>query len=254
MNYKLEGAGETIVFVHGLSDSLLYWEILAANLKNDYQVLRVDLRGHGETPLGDEEISIGLFSDDLKSLLEELGIEKINLVGFSLGGAIGLDFTIRYPQYVSSLVLMSTFFKADDNTRNIFNGFTSKLSRSFEDFYDYILPMVLCPHVIEDNRSELELLKQMASKTANTQAYINVAEACMYFNVENDLSQITCPTLVLAGKYDDIFDISSQNDLKNRIDNAELIIFDDVKHNLLIGKNNEKILKVLKNFLKNKDK
>ena len=254
MNYKLEGTGETIVFVHGLSDSLLYWEILAANLKNDYQVLRVDLRGHGETSLGDEEISIGLFADDLKGLLDELGIEKVNLVGFSLGGAISLDFTIRYPQYVSSLVLMSTFFKADDNARDIFNGFKSNLSNSFDDFYDYILPMVLCPQVIEDNQSELELLKQISSKTANTRAYIKAAEACMDFNVENELSQITCPTLVLAGKYDVIFDVSSQNDLKNRIDNAELIVFDDVKHNLLIGKNNEKILKVLKNFLKNKDK
>ena len=125
---------------------------------------------------------------------------------------------------------------------------------SFDDFYDYILPMVLCPQVIEDNQSELELLKQISSKTANTRAYIKAAEACMDFNVENELSQITCPTLVLAGKYDVIFDVSSQNDLKNRIDNAELIVFDDVKHNLLIGKNNEKILKVLKNFLKNKDK
>ena len=40
MNYKLEGSGETLVFIHGLSDSLLYWEYLASNLKDQYQVLR----------------------------------------------------------------------------------------------------------------------------------------------------------------------------------------------------------------------
>ena len=76
MNYKLEGSGETLVFIHGLSDSLLYWEYLASNLKDQYQVLRVDLRGHGESELKDDELTIGLFADDLHSLLRELNIGR----------------------------------------------------------------------------------------------------------------------------------------------------------------------------------
>lgn len=114
MNYKLEGNGETLVFIHGLSDNLLYWEYLASNLKNDYQILRVDLRGHGNSGLGNDEISIDTYVDDLFVLLDELNLEKINLVGFSLGGAVALAFTIKYPSIVSSLVLMSSFCKTDD--------------------------------------------------------------------------------------------------------------------------------------------
>ena len=246
MNYKLEGSGETLVFIHGLSDSLLYWEYLASNLKDQYQVLRVDLRGHGESELKDDELTIGLFADDLHSLLRELNIGKVGLIGFSLGSAVALDFAIRYPQMVSSLVLMSSFYRADEHLENIFNQFKNALRKGFEDFYDLILPMVLCPDVINDNRKNLEVLKEFASLSANTQAYIQACDAGLDFDVEEKLSQIDVPTLILAGKYDEITVLESQKELQRKITNSKLIVFDDVKHNLLVGKNNEEILNILK--------
>lgn len=246
MNYKLEGNGETLVFIHGLSDNLLYWEYLASNLKNDYQILRVDLRGHGNSGLGNDEISIDTYVDDLFVLLDELNLEKINLVGFSLGGAVALAFTIKYPSIVSSLVLMSSFCKTDDYLEGVFNRFKNALKSSFEDFYDLILPMILCPDVIENNKEELKVLREITSQSANVKAYIEAFDACLAFNVEDDLSKIDIQTLVLAGKYDDITLMDSQKELQSKINNSKLIVFDDVKHNLLIGKNNEKILEILK--------
>lgn len=246
MNYKLEGSGETLVFIHGLSDSLLYWEYLASNLKDQYQVLRVDLRGHGESELKDDELTIGLFADDLHSLLRELNIGKVGLIGFSLGSAVALDFAIRYPQMVSSLVLMSSFYRADEHLENIFNQFKNALDKGFGDFYDLILPMVLCPDVINDNRENLEVLKEFALLSANTQAYIQACDAGLDFDVEDKLSQIDVPTLILAGKYDEITVLESQKELQRKITNSKLIVFDDVKHNLLVGKNNEEILNIIK--------
>ena len=246
MNYKLEGSGQTLVFIHGLSDSLLYWEYLASNLKDHYHVLRVDLRGHGVSELKDDELTIGLFADDLHCLLRELNIGKVCLIGFSLGGAVALDFAIRYPQMVSSLVLMSSFYRADEHLENIFNQFKNALDKGFGDFYDLILPMVLCPDVINDNRKNLEVLKEFASLSANTQAYIQACDAGLDFDVEEKLSQIDVPTLILAGKYDEITVLESQKELQRKITNSKLIVFDDVKHNLLVGKNNEEILNILK--------
>ena len=83
MNYKLEGSGETLVFIHGLSDNLLYWEFLASNLKGQYQILRIDLRGHGGSKLGNDEIILDTDVKDLKTLLDELKIKKVNLIGYS---------------------------------------------------------------------------------------------------------------------------------------------------------------------------
>ena len=247
MNYKLEGSGETIVFIHGLSDNLLYWEFLASNLKNDYQVLRIDLRGHGGSELGNDEISIELFVNDLYSLLKELDISKVHLIGFSLGGAVALEFTVMYPETVDSLVLMSSFCKVGEDLANVFVKFRKSLEISFEEFYNLILPMVLCSDVIDNNKEELEMLKDIASQTADTDAYIKAIDACLDFNVESELSEINVPTLVLAGRYDDITSVKSQIELKNKIRNSKIFIFDNLKHNLLVGENNQEILDILKN-------
>ena len=88
LNYVVEGKGEPLIFLHGLSDNLRYWEALTSTLKKKYQVIRLDLRGHGESELGDEDITIDTYADDLKNLLDDLKIGAGNLIGFSLGGLL----------------------------------------------------------------------------------------------------------------------------------------------------------------------
>lgn len=249
MNYKLEGIGKTLVFIHGLSDSLLYWEFLASNLKHDYQVLRVDLQGHGESELENEEITIETYVRDLNNLLEKLDISKVSLIGFSLGSAVALSFAAKYPSKVDSIVLMSAFYKADDALRETLTHFKNALNTSFEEFYDVILPMVLCEDVIEANKKELELLKDIGSQNANTKAYIKAVDACLNFNAEEYISEIDVPTLILASNRDEISKLDMQKELSDKIKNSELIVFDNVKHNLLVGKTNENILFILKEFL-----
>ena len=231
LHYTVEGSGETIVFVHGLSDNLAYWEFLASNLRHDYQVVRADLRGHGQTELDDDEISIETYVEDLHGLLDDLNM-------------------VRYPDIVSSLVLMACFYKADEHSEIIFNQWKDALKISFNEFYDLILPMVVCPDFIEQNKSEIEMLKDMASKSANVRAYIKAIDACLNFDIGDELSNIGVPTLILAGKYDEITSLESQKELQGKIRNSRLIVFDDVRHNLLIGENNEKILNIIKKEFK----
>ena len=250
INYKVEGRGKPLVFIHGLLDNLLYWEFLATCLKDDFQIIRFDLRGHGESELGSGEITIDAYAEDLNGLLEDLKISNVNLIGFSLGGAIAQQFTIKYPNRVDSLVLMSSFYKLDQYSLDVVNRFKKTLSIGFDEFYDYILPLVLCPDVIEKNREELEIIKQLTSKTANVDALIKAVDVCLNFNIENDISKIHVPALVLAGRFDGIFTLESYVDLQNQIENSKLIVFDNAKHNLLVGKNNEKILEILKEFYK----
>lgn len=250
MNYKIEGNGDVLLFIHGLSDNLLYWEVLAAHLKKDYTVIRVDLRGHGESELGSDEISISSYVDDLKCLLDELNLKNVNLIGFSLGGAIALDFTIKYPQLVDSLILMSTFFKVNEHSAMMFNEFKKALNSGFGEFFDFMLPLVLCPNVIEDNKEELEMLKQISSPSANVEAYIAAVDACLNFDAESGLASIGVPTLILAGQYDEIFPVDMQKELQNKIKKSKLIILENSKHNLLVGKNNEKIINIIKKEIK----
>ncbi len=251
LNYIVEGEGKTLIFIHGLSDDLRYWEILTSSLKNNYKIIRIDLRGHGESELGADEICINTYANDLKKILDELKIEKANVIGFSLGGAVAIDFAIRYPDYVSSLVLMSTFLKCDDYLSKLFSQFKEELNKSFEDFFDFMIEKVLCPEVIEKNREELEILKQISSQNTNLEAYEKAVDACINFNAEKSISNINVPTLILAGKYDEIIPLDKQKLIHKSISSSDLIVFDDVRHNLLVGKNNAEIIKILNNFYKN---
>lgn len=251
-NYVVEGQGDVIVFIHGLSDNLIYWEILANSLKKDFKVIRFDLRGHGETPLGSDEITIDTYVNDLKDLLEELNVSKVNLVGFSLGGMVAQKFAVSHADMISSLVLMSTLSKCDGYLNGVFEEFKENLLKGFEEFYDFMIPKVLYPEVIRENGEGLEVLKMEASKTADEDAYIKAAEACFDFDVEDELSRIDVPSLIFAGRYDDIVPLMYQENLQNNLKNSKLIVIDNAKHNLLVGENNLEIINILDEFLKNK--
>lgn len=134
INYKLEGKGKCIVLIHGVSDNLLYWQPLVDKLKHRYQILRYDLRGHGLSEMGDKKITMNVYEKDLLNLLDELHLKEVNLVGFSLGGNIALDFTIKHPTRVSSITLMSTFFKCDKHFSEVLGLLKHSLTESFVEF------------------------------------------------------------------------------------------------------------------------
>ena len=123
INYQIEGDGKTIVFVHGLSDNLNYWNILTTELKNDFQVLSFDLRGHGESTDNDSKTSIDLYQDDLYQLLKALNIDNAVFVGLSLGGNIILDLALNHPEMVNGLIVMSSFSEQSERLSKIFKDF-----------------------------------------------------------------------------------------------------------------------------------
>ena len=250
INYLLEGDGDkTIVFIHGLSDSLLYWLPLTSVLKSDYMVLSYDLRGHGESELGFDEFTVDLLSDDLHNLLNDLGIDEASLIGLSLGGNVALNFALKYPDFTDKLVLMSTFSEVDDELHEKFLEFRDAIDVSFEEFYDVIINYVLPDEMIEKHKGDLEFIKMEAAKTANLKAIKNAIDMGMEFDVTSRLSEIDCEALILSGRDDEITSVELQRILNDNIDDSEMVIFENTRHNLLIGQNIEEILKLIRGFV-----
>ena len=84
-----------IVFIHGVGLNLHMWKP-QINFLKDHSTLSYDLLGHGKTPYNKDTVTLNDFSNQLRSLLNFLEIKKINLVGFSLGSLIALDFASNY--------------------------------------------------------------------------------------------------------------------------------------------------------------
>ena len=109
--YEVHGQGKPLILLHGGFGSFEMFTALAPALALNHQVIGVDLYGHGHTALTDRPLRFEDMADDIADLITHLGLEKADLLGFSLGGAVALQTAIRHPERVDNLVLISTPFK-----------------------------------------------------------------------------------------------------------------------------------------------
>ncbi|WP_407380996.1 alpha/beta fold hydrolase [Methanobrevibacter sp.] len=247
-NYVYFGKGsKTIVFIHGLSDDLNYWMKLASHLKSEYRILLYDIRGHGKSEFGD--FSIDMLVSDLYELLCSEKIEKASLVGFSLGGNIALSFAIKYPQIVERLILMASFSQCDENLESKFMEFRDALDISFEEFYDVIINYVLPDDILNRHREDLEFIKIQQAKNANLKAIKAGVDMGFGFNCTGHLNEVSAKTLIMAGRDDVIVSLDLAEILNENIRDSRLVIFDNTKHNLLIGRNIDDILQLIRQFI-----
>lgn len=102
--YEVSGAGPAIVLVHGGFGDRRMWDDHVASLAEDHRVVRYDLRGFGRTPTPRAAYSP---VDDLRRVLDELGVERATIVGNSMGGALAIDFALVHPERVEGIALVA---------------------------------------------------------------------------------------------------------------------------------------------------
>src|SRR5918994_3978640 len=108
LSYVDSGSGPVVLFIHGILGSQRQWSHLVDKVDDDHRVLVPDLFGHGESakPMGD--CSLSSHAATMRDLLDHLGIDKVTLVGHSLGGGIAMQFFYLFPERVERLVLVSS--------------------------------------------------------------------------------------------------------------------------------------------------
>ncbi len=109
--YEIHGTGKPLILLHGGFGTCDMFAALTPALTQNHQVIGVDLYGHGRTALTDRPIRFEDMADDIAGLIDHLGLEKADLLGYSLGGGVALQTAIRHPAKVNKLVLISTPFK-----------------------------------------------------------------------------------------------------------------------------------------------
>ncbi|MGH9629226.1 MAG: alpha/beta fold hydrolase [Bryobacteraceae bacterium] len=111
--YETHGTGQPLILLHGgLGATEMFSEILPA-LSKKRRVITVDLQAHGRTGDIDRPLSYEAMAGDVAALIGYLGIDKADVMGYSLGGGVALRTAIQYPHVVRKLVLVSTAFRRD---------------------------------------------------------------------------------------------------------------------------------------------
>jgi pimeloyl-ACP methyl ester carboxylesterase len=108
LSYVDSGSGPVVLFIHGILGSRGQWVHLVDQVDDDHRVLVPDLFGHGDSAKPTGDYSLSAHAATLRDLLTHLGIERVTLVGHSLGGGIAMQFYYLFPDMVERLVLVAS--------------------------------------------------------------------------------------------------------------------------------------------------
>jgi pimeloyl-ACP methyl ester carboxylesterase len=111
--YAIYGKGEPLLLIHGGLGQIEMFGPNLTKLAQSRQVIGVDMQGHGRTPLGDRELSLVDMGNDMAGVLNKLGYDKVDVLGYSMGGGVAFQFAIQHPAMVRRVVLVSTPFAQD---------------------------------------------------------------------------------------------------------------------------------------------
>jgi len=226
----IDNKTEPLVFVHGVGLDQKMWDSQVNSL-GDHSIITYDLLGHGKTPYNKEEIALNDFSDQLDYLLKFLKIDKINLVGFSLGSLVALDFASKFQDKLKSLTLIGTAYKRTEEQRALvierfeqakLNKPISKqaLKRWFTDKY-------------LDNHPEIydQFIKILTKKDED---HLNFLKAYKLFAYHQDdiamIKSIKTKTLVMTGSDDLGSTVEMSKSLSNDLINSSFTEINNGKH------------------------
>ena len=174
--YEQYGQGDALLLLHGNAQSVDFLCLQIPFFAQHYQVIAVDTRGHGKSATGDIPFSFELLAADMDALLQHLNIDNAYVVGWSDGGNTGLTMAMQYPHRVKKLVAMGS---------NIFMDET-----------------VVDAALIAEAQQMAQSLAD--DPTPENQRIANMVQLTLHHPQHRleDLQQITCPVLVMAGETD----------------------------------------------------
>lgn len=106
--FRIAGSGPALLLIHGIGDNSTTWTTVHAKLAQRFTVIAPDLLGHGQSDKPRADYSVAAYANGMRDLLSVLGIERVTLVGHSLGGGVAMQFAYQFPQLVDRLILVST--------------------------------------------------------------------------------------------------------------------------------------------------
>jgi len=198
------GSGPALLFLHGLGDDHRALRRLVPELSLGHRVVAPDMRGHGGTSLGHADGSLAQLATDVVSLLDTLGLDLVDLAGFSLGGAIALQVAIQAPDRVRRLIGIATSSRVGraaldwyrDRARAADSGAAELRAVLAEDAVTMFLPgsPLVAGH-----------LRLREEATADPRGFANGCRANLALGaapLDPSLPRITAPTLVIASRQD----------------------------------------------------
>ncbi|MFC1921480.1 alpha/beta fold hydrolase [Chloroflexota bacterium] len=236
INYEIHGEGEPLLLIMGLGGDLTRWFRILPILAKEYMVIIFDNRGAGKSDKPDIAYTMEMMADDAAGLLNNIGIDAAHTFGISLGGMIALNYALRHPGKVLSLILGCTRC-GGTHSINDPEGASSALNPELiqvlspEERARAMMPYLWSQEFIDNNPDVVE--QHITSSMENPidfTGYSRQMGAAATHDTFDRLPEIKLPTLVIAGDADRLIPVENSPIIASGIPGAELVILKGIGH------------------------
>jgi 3-oxoadipate enol-lactonase len=202
--YEIRGNGPPVVLLHPFPCHHEFWNPVAAAIESRYRLILPDLRGHGDSEIGEGPAFMQKHANDVARMLDAAGVGKATFIGCSIGGYILFEFWRRFRLRVTSLALCDTRPQADtpEARKNRLNAAAMVLDQGTETFIESMIPKLM-GHTTLTTRPDLvgEARVMMRRMSAEDISLVQQGMADRPDSVA-DLKTISVPTLIVVGEED----------------------------------------------------
>lgn len=227
------GEGPTpIIFVHGFPFDKSSWQPQMDFFKHTHRVIAYDIRGFGKSTLGEEELSMRLFADDLVKLMDDLQIKKAIVCGLSMGGYVLMNAAYRYAHRFEAIILSDTQCIADSAEIKINRAETIAQIKTegLNNFAERYVKNIFCEDTLS-NKNELVLkIRDIILSTFPSTIIGTLHALAKRWQMCPSLKEISIPALILCGKEDKITPLVQSEIMLKNITNSTMKIIDHAGH------------------------
>ncbi|MFC4766016.1 alpha/beta fold hydrolase [Effusibacillus consociatus] len=225
LHYQQAGQGETVlVLIHGNLASGRWWDPVWTRLSGNYTVVRLDLRGCGQSEQPGHGNTVPQYSSDARALLKELGFKNVIVVGHSMGGSITMDMAVTEPEMVQGIVLVNPAPAEGLVTPEERKPLLEQMIRD-RNLMKMALAAVI-PTAAQGEFFESLVDDAMIAGPTVVSNYTSLSEA----DYREKLAAVKIPTLIVFGTQDSLISLDMMERTRDAIPCSELVLYEGIGH------------------------
>src|SRR5271165_213815 len=202
--YRTDGSGPPVVLLHPFPCHHEFWNPIAPALVSRYRLILPDLRGHGDSEIGEGPAVMAKHAQDLARVMDAAGVGKATIVGCSIGGYIVFEFWRRFRERVSALVICDSRPQPDtaEARANRLKAASDVLEQGAEPFFESMIPKLMGRTTVSTRPDLVDSARRMMRKMSAED--VSLVQRGMAERPDSvaDLKTINVPTLIVMGEED----------------------------------------------------
>jgi 3-oxoadipate enol-lactonase len=225
--YETHGQGKPLVLIQGCGGNITMWESQIEPLSKHFQLILFDNRGSGRSQVTPGDYTIPMLAKDTAGLIEQLGIEKAHILGWSMGGMIAQELAIARPDLVDKLIISASASKFPESSIFLWQGFSDLLRhQQYEPLSRWHMSLCFSHNFFNNPETVAATLDGLMNLPypVTVEGFTSQTAALFNYDRRGQLQNLKMPTLLLGAEEDRFFPVSVVKETAANIPEAKVEI------------------------------